>query len=439
MHTGFRFILLVLVGSTSLLAQSVRTGNLAAHVDSLIAAMPQTTGGGQYQTPSATQQSDWKTMVESVLKGDMGTAVTLAAGLGYQIIEFTDSAAVPFTTHTVVEKTAASANHWGTCIIARSPRRPRLVIQSPHPLHDNKTGAEGFFVYHTVGARAFFVSGAHRCNSPVFSGCSGTTTACSSTDQPFRKSDQAHVVDGMFQLSTSAFLDVVDGCVFLQAHGFAKLTSDPDIIMSNGTQKAPPSQPDYLITLRDHLAAVDPTLTFKLAHVDTSWTRLIATTNTQGRLINGSPLPCTLPATAASGRFLHLEQKYAGLRDTKQNWNKLAQAVARTFPETPAGVASGHPSGLALFRSYPNPFNATTTIVYDLAAEVGGTPHASSPSVTLTVVDLLGRTVATFQDAPRWPGRHTVTFDAAGFPSGTYYAVLRTPVATRVISMMLLR
>ena len=108
-------------------------------------------------------------------------------------------------------------------------------------------------------------------------------------------------------------------------------------------------------------------------------------------------------------------------------------------PETPAEVSSERPSGLALFRSYPNPFNATTTLVYDLAAEVGGTTHASSSSVTLTVVDLLGRTVATFQDAPRWPGRHSVTFDAAGFPSGTYYAVLTTPVATRVISMMLLR
>ena len=436
---GFKLLLMVPFCVAPCQSQSARMGNLSTHVDSLIAAMPSSTGGGQYKSPSATQQSDWKTMVESILKGDMNTAVAMAAGLGYQVVEFTDSAVVPYMTHAVVEKTAASSNHWGTYIFNRSPRRSKLVIQSPHPLNDSKTGAQGFSVYQTVSARAFFVSGAHRCNSPLYSTCSGTTTSCSSTDEPYRMSDQPHVVDGMFQISTEAFLGLVDSCIFLQPHGFAKLATDPDIIMSNGTQKAPPSGSDHLLRLRDNLSTIDPTLTFKVAHVDTTWTRLIATTNTQGRRINGSTAPCTASATSASGRFLHLEQKYTGLRDTKQNWNKLAQAVALTFPETPTGVASERPPDFALFHNYPNPFNGTTTIVYTLTTDAAGTVQTLSPRTTLTVYDLLGRAVTTFPEAPGWPGQHRLMFDAAGLPSGTYYAVLQTPVSIRVIPMLLLR
>jgi hypothetical protein len=420
------------------LAQPVRTGNLSTHIDSLIAAIPSGTGAGQYQSPSATDQSTWRSAVDAILQGDVAAAATMAGGLGYQILDFTDTADVPFSTHLVLEKTSTSTNYWGTYVFARSPRRPRLVIQSPHPLNDSKTGAQGFYVYRTAGALAFFMSGAHRCNSPLYSLCSGTTSTCGS-EESYRKSDQAHVVDGMFQINTAALLEAIDSCVFIQCHGFAKLVTDPDIIMSNGTQKIPPAGSDYLQTLRDNLASIDASLTFKVGHIDTTWTRLMATQNVQGRFINGSTTPCTVPAKTSTGRFLHLEQKYAGLRDTKQNWNKLAQAVVRTFPETPTGVTGEHPSAFILFRNYPNPFNGTTTIVYDVSGEVQKNGISTTARVTLRVFDILGRMVAAFPDAPQWPGRHSVTFDAPNIPSGVYFAVLHTPVSARVISMLLLR
>ncbi len=420
-------------------AQIVRSGNLTAHIDSLILAMPTSSGAGHYQAPSAVQQSTWKTMVEAIIAGDPGTAVPLADGLGYQILDYTDTTDVPFRAHLVLEKQGTSANHWGTYLFSRLPRRPRLIIQSPHPRYDSNTGAQGFFVYRSAGARAFFMSGTHRCNSAVFSTCSGTTSACSSGDEPYRISDQAHVVDGMFQVSTSAFLGTVDSCVFIQPHGFSKLSTDPDIIMSNGTQKSPPAGRDYLSTLRDNLLSVDPTLTFKIAHLDITWTRLIATTNTQGRLINGSSQPCTTPASAASGHFLHLEQKLSGLRDTKVNWNKLAQAVILTFPEAPTAVRQGTPAEFALLHNFPNPFNGTTTIVYTLPGQGPGSGETLPPEVTLTVYDVLGRIITTFSNIPGSPGTHTVTFDAAHLSSGVYYAVLRTALFAKATSLLLQR
>ncbi|KAB2847050.1 MAG: T9SS type A sorting domain-containing protein, partial [Melioribacteraceae bacterium] len=95
---------------------------------------------------------------------------------------------------------------------------------------------------------------------------------------------------------------------------------------------------DYLSTLKTNLLNEDNTLTFKIAHIDTEWTELIATTNTQGRLINGSPNPCNQSSSSNTGRFLHIEQAYDGLRNSESNWNKLSNAIAATFSSDPLPV-----------------------------------------------------------------------------------------------------
>ncbi len=67
--------------------------------------------------------------------------------------------------------------------------------------------------------------------------------------------------------------------------------------------------------------------------------------------------------------------------------------------------------GIALDAAYPNPFNPSTVIGYRLA-EIGQT--------RLTVYDLLGREVAVLVDGVMPAGDHSVTFNAAGLPSGMY-------------------
>ncbi len=78
----------------------------------------------------------------------------------------------------------------------------------------------------------------------------------------------------------------------------------------------------------------DNTLTFKLAHKDLNWTRLIGFTNTQGRLINGSPDYCNTSATSTSGRFIHIEQEKYKLRNDETGWNKMSNALSNVFSST---------------------------------------------------------------------------------------------------------
>jgi hypothetical protein len=423
----YRILLTILLCAATTNAQTSVRGDLTSHMDSLIAAIPGGTGTGLYQPPGSTQQSQWRTMVVTILQGNISLAASQAAPLGYLLLDYTDTSILPERKYYVLEKSPSSANHWGTYVFAVSPARPQLIIQVPHPLYDSKTGYQGWHVFFTVYARAFFMSGTHRCNSPLPSPCSGTTTACSSGDEPYRQSDQAHAVDGAFQKSTEAVLAGIDSCVFLQPHGFAQLQGDPDIIMSNGTRKAPPPGRDYLLALRDNFLLVDPSLKFKIAHVDTGWTRLIATTSTQGRLINGSSSPCGISATQANGRFLHLEQKYLGLRDTKEHWGKLATAVGLTFPVTPTSVPPAQDFHFQLLQNFPNPFNPATTVRFELDR---------ATSATITIYNLLGEEVATLASGPYSPGVHEIVWHAERQPSGVYYC--RLAAGGRIVTLPLL-
>ncbi|MBS1262566.1 MAG: Minor extracellular protease vpr [Calditrichaeota bacterium] len=73
------------------------------------------------------------------------------------------------------------------------------------------------------------------------------------------------------------------------------------------------------------------------------------------------------------------------------------------------------PSRVALAEPYPNPFNASVTLSYTL-------PRAAQ--VRLAVYDVLGRRVARLETRLRPAGEHAVTWDAGGFASGVYFAVL---------------
>ncbi len=72
------------------------------------------------------------------------------------------------------------------------------------------------------------------------------------------------------------------------------------------------------------------------------------------------------------------------------------------------------PSELTL-SAYPNPFNPTTMIAFDL-------PNAAQAS--LVVYDLNGRMVQSLFDEQMSAGHHEVGFDGAALPSGIYFARL---------------
>ena len=70
-----------------------------------------------------------------------------------------------------------------------------------------------------------------------------------------------------------------------------------------------------------------------------------------------------------------------------------------------------NPTDYILYQNFPNPFNPTTTIKFDLPKD---------GLVTLEVYDILGRKITTLINEQRIAGRYEQTFDASSLVSGVY-------------------
>lgn len=92
------------------------------------------------------------------------------------------------------------------------------------------------------------------------------------------------------------------------------------------------------------------------------------------------------------------------------------------------------PDRITLHQNFPNPFNPSTSIHFDV-------PHTAD--VTVTVFDMLGREVATLVNRRMPAGSHTVTWDGRtsegrAAPSGTYLYRVRSgdETASRVMTLL---
>jgi len=88
------------------------------------------------------------------------------------------------------------------------------------------------------------------------------------------------------------------------------------------------------------------------------------------------------------------------------------------------------PGSFTLEKNYPNPFNPSTEISYELAR---------SSHVRLSVFNSLGQKVATLVEAIMPAGRHRVTWHAAGMTSGVYYYSFEAGEFTQTHRMLLLK
>ncbi|MBL0063221.1 MAG: T9SS type A sorting domain-containing protein [bacterium] len=80
-------------------------------------------------------------------------------------------------------------------------------------------------------------------------------------------------------------------------------------------------------------------------------------------------------------------------------------------------IPGGIPTEFAIANTYPNPFNSTLSIQYDVP-----TPA----HVSLSVYDLTGRQVATLVNSVQPSGSHSTSWQADNFPSGLYFLNLRS-------------
>lgn len=87
-------------------------------------------------------------------------------------------------------------------------------------------------------------------------------------------------------------------------------------------------------------------------------------------------------------------------------------------------------SDFRLLGNYPNPFNPSTTIRFEALQDA---------EAMLDVFALDGRRVATLVDGMIEAGYHEVTFDAATFGTGVYFARLSSYAGTQMIKMVLMK
>jgi hypothetical protein len=88
------------------------------------------------------------------------------------------------------------------------------------------------------------------------------------------------------------------------------------------------------------------------------------------------------------------------------------------------------PTRSELAQNHPNPFNATTTIGYEL-------PFGDY--VRLEVFDLLGHKVATLAEGEQVAGHKSISWDASQFSSGVYIYRLTVGNLTETKKMMFLK
>jgi hypothetical protein len=274
-----------------------KNGSVYDEVATIISNLPGSSGD-DYKAPSLSQLNTWHHMLNNVFSGNYNEASDSANTIGYELIHLMDTSFLPSRTYYILE--TIDSNYWGTYVYYPDYCRP-IVIQSPHSKRDTNTGHQGIWVFKATKAMFYYVNGTHRCNSSIYTSCTGTTTGCSSSSEPYRISDLAHETLSVFQKTTEILFNNFANAHFIQLHGFSKLSTDPYVVLSNGTQITP--TPDYLSVFKTNLFDADPSLTFKIAHIDISWTRLRGFFNVQGRLINTSPNTCNANATTTNGRF----------------------------------------------------------------------------------------------------------------------------------------
>ncbi len=136
--------------------------------------------------------------------------------------------------------------------------------------------------------------------------------------------------------------------------------------------------------------------------------------STDGDLLWQECCPVTPFSGEISSDFLMLEDgSYLIAGYAYNEFDERVIRLTRTTPDIVSTSPTGElPSSIVLHANFPNPFNATTEIRFDL-------PRAVQTS--LKVYDGLGREVAELAGGVMNAGAHTLTFDASALASGVYF------------------
>jgi hypothetical protein len=88
------------------------------------------------------------------------------------------------------------------------------------------------------------------------------------------------------------------------------------------------------------------------------------------------------------------------------------------------------PTAFAYYPNYPNPFNAQTSLRFDVSQQ---------SRVQIAIYNIMGQEVARPVDEVYVPGRYRVLYDASGLPSGMYLVKMNAADYVKIGKMMLLK
>ena len=87
-----------------------------------------------------------------------------------------------------------------------------------------------------------------------------------------------------------------------------------------------------------------------------------------------------------------------------------------------------HPSAFILHPCFPNPFNSTTLITYEVPEQI---------EVNLRIFDQEGREVETLESSQREAGTYQIVWNADLLPTGLYFCRMEAPGFNRVSKLVL--
>ena len=114
--------------------------------------------------------------------------------------------------------------------------------------------------------------------------------------------------------------------------------------------------------------------------------------------------------------------------------NGTPGAQNSTYDNLSSDLISVIPEKIHLYPSYPNPFNPTTTISFDIPNTLVGTINASS----IHVFNIKGQCVETLINEAMKPGRHNIQWHPTNISSGVYFLQFKygEEVITQKITFM---
>jgi hypothetical protein len=160
-----------------------------------------------------------------------------------------------------------------------------------------------------------------------------------------------------------------------------------------------------------------------------------------GELMNNTFSVLTGVFSSSGTLYLRVESYYHSSREPANDGNPgvgeygVVYTVQTTTTAVEEQPALATPDRYTLYPNYPNPFNQSTALVFDLPEKA---------SIRVEVVDLLGRMVSVVFDGVKPAGSHRLWWNGRNqqggeLASGVYFARLSTSGFSQSVKMVLVR